>query len=141
MTEVLKEASLGFYTILAFIGAIGLTSATMYIILYVCCNAFGWSPLEFVIWVSFAGFISLASKHGAYALGQHGARRRMLLVMLMTMSVFLFGAIVGIYFGELETLATLPGAYAANILLKHYYLQGVGIKAPPKQLIRWWEIP
>ncbi|MEM1903525.1 MAG: hypothetical protein QXW44_07600 [Pyrobaculum sp.] len=53
----------------------------------------------------------------------------------------LIGSIIATIDGFPEVLAVVPAAYVANTLLKHFYLEGMGIKAPPKQLFRWWEIP
>lgn len=74
-------------------------------------------------------------------LGRHGTRWRYYGIVSLIMSVTLIGSIIATIDGFPDVLAMVPAAYVANTLLKHFYLEGMGIKAPLKQLFRWWEIP
>lgn len=140
MAEVLKEASLGFYTILTFIGAISIAGVIIYPISYVYGAL---TELDLIIGGVFLALLALAGKHGAYTLGQYGARRRILEAMYFTFATFTIIAAGGIiYFNEPEIVIAIPAAHAANMLLKRFYLQGMGIKEQQfNQLLRWWEIP
>ncbi|MEM4964400.1 MAG: hypothetical protein QXT13_09675 [Pyrobaculum sp.] len=140
MAKVLQEISLGLYTIAVFVGAVSIAGVIMYPVFYLCC---GLSILDIVIGAVSLALLALIGKNAAYTLGQYGARRRILEAMYFTFATFTIIAAGGIiYFNEPEIVIAIPAAHVANMLLKRFYLQGMGIKEQQfNQLLRWWEIP